>query len=71
MFVKPKCRFCSASWMPAMGVVATKAFCARCRKERQKIAKRTLGLKRISPADFDGNFLLPRVLRKKKLKSAT
>jgi hypothetical protein len=48
-----------------MGVVAAKSFCGRCRKDRRKIAKKALALKSISSRDLDGDFLLPRALRKK------
>jgi hypothetical protein len=64
MFVRPTCRFCESQWRPPEGVVAAMSFCANCRKERQRIAKKELGLKRISPRDLDGKFLLPRALRK-------
>lgn len=72
MFAKPKCRFCSTSWLPPMGVVAAKAFCPKCRDDRRHKAKQALGLKKVSSKDFDGKYLLPRSLRKTpKLKRAT
>jgi hypothetical protein len=71
MLACPKCRYCSAQWSPAAGVVAAKSFCAKCRKKRRQIAKRTLGLKPISSADLSGKFLLPRALRKSHLTRLT
>lgn len=64
MLALPKCRHCTRKWMPKLGVVATQAFCARCRKERRAIAKNQLELKVISERDLDGKFLLPRAMRK-------
>lgn len=64
MFASPKCRFCSTEWRPPEGVVAMNSFCASCRKERRQIAKKKLGIKRITSDDLDGQFLLPRALRK-------
>jgi hypothetical protein len=64
MFAHTKCRFCSAPLIPATGVVAAKSFCGQCRKERRQVAKKVLALKPISLRDLDGDFLLPRALRK-------
>lgn len=59
----PKCRSCSRYWRPGEGVVADQAYCNKCAKDRQAAAAASLGLKRITPADLFGRFLLPRRLR--------
>jgi hypothetical protein len=59
----PKCRCCGRHWRPAEGVVADKAHCKKCARERQAVASSRLELKRITPADLSGRFLLPRRLR--------
>lgn len=64
MFKLPKCRHCHRFWIPALGVVASDSYCRKCRVERKRIAKKVLGLRRITPKDFEGPYLLPRLLRK-------
>jgi len=59
----PECRSCGRHWRPAEGVVADQAHCKKCANERQAAAASRLGLKRITPADLSGRFLLPRRLR--------
>ncbi len=54
----PKCRFCSRTWRPVRGVLATESFCNRCVAERHAIVKRELGLHRISKADKKGPYIL-------------
>jgi hypothetical protein len=67
MFKNPKCRHCGRSWRPRLGVVASRAFCPRCSAERREIAARQLGLRPLRPEDFDGDYLLPRALRRRPL----
>jgi len=59
----PKCRNCGRHWRPAQGVVATNAYCKSCSTERKAAATTRLGLRRITPEDFTGVYLLPRKLR--------
>lgn len=59
----PKCGHCGRNWRPAEGIVADKAHCKQCSNERKAAAASHLGLKRITPADLSGRFLLPRRLR--------
>jgi hypothetical protein len=59
----PKCRCCGNFWRPALGVNANNDYCKRCAKLRHAEAAKEFGLKRLSPSDFKGGFLLPRRLR--------
>jgi len=59
----PTCRYCGRHWRPAEGVVADAAHCKKCASGRQAIAKSRLDLKRVTPADLTGRFLLPRRFR--------
>ena len=59
----PKCRCCGNYWHPAPGVNANAAYCKRCAKERHAKAVGVFGLKRLSPSDIKGAYLLPRRLR--------
>jgi len=59
----PTCRCCGNYWRPAPGVNAAAAYCKRCAKSRHEAAATALGIKRLSPSDFKGGFLLPRRLR--------
>jgi len=59
----PTCRCCGNYWRPPQGVSASATYCKRCAKERRSQAAAELGLKRITRADFRGNFLRPRRLR--------
>lgn len=59
----PVCRHCGLHWRPGEGVVADAAYCKKCAKERRAAATSILGLKRITAADLQGPFLLPRRFR--------
>jgi len=63
LITRPRCRHCNREWMPGHGVVAAEDFCRKCRKERRAKAKRAFGLRPLTPADFDGPYLLPRARR--------
>lgn len=39
--VQPRCRWCGRLWLPPEGVDATRAYCARCRRERRSVAAQT------------------------------
>lgn len=61
----PQCRFCGRYWKPQVGVNASQAYCARCRKERKTQAASALSF---SVLKLEGEaldrYLLPRRLRK-------
>jgi hypothetical protein len=59
MFSRPKCRHCKRAWTPAHGVIATKTYCPKCSNARQARAARGFGMKPVTPADFDGPYLIP------------
>ena len=59
----PTCRHCGRYWRPEEGVVADVAYCKKCAMERQTAAADSLGLKRLTRADFAGSVLLPRRFR--------
>lgn len=59
----PRCRHCHRFWRPAEGVVASKAYCKKCSKERRVAATSALGLRPFSSVDITGPYLLPRHLR--------
>jgi hypothetical protein len=67
MLKNPKCRHCGRTWRRRLGTVASKEFCPRCSAERRGIATRRLELRPVRPEDFDGDYLLPRALRKRPL----
>jgi hypothetical protein len=64
MFKNPECRHCGRAWKPRLGIVAPKEFCPRCSAERRKIAGYRFGPRLVGAEDFDGNYLLPRALRR-------
>lgn len=61
--VRPRCRFCSRPWTPAEGVSAEQAHCPLCSESRHTVAAKAFGLRPLTPADFDGQYLLPRSRR--------
>ena len=67
MSKNPRCRSCGRRWRSRRSVVASKEFCPRCIAEQRGIAARRLGLRPLRPEDFNGDYLLPRALRRRAL----
>jgi hypothetical protein len=59
----PRCRNCNRHWRPAEGVAASSGYCTRCTKARRAAATSRFQLKRITNANLQGPYLLPRRLR--------
>lgn len=71
MMIKlPRCRHCNLVWKPRLSVVADKAYCSRCRKERRQIAKRVFGLHPLTVEDLQGPYLRPQKFRKARLRQS-
>jgi hypothetical protein len=62
-----KCKHCGRTWRRRLGIVSSTDFCPRCSAERHGIAARRLGLRPLRPEDFDGDYLLPRAMRRRAL----
>jgi hypothetical protein len=57
MFALPVCRFCEQVWCPGENVVADRAFCARCRKERRAAAAEKLGTQGVTAEELNGRYI--------------
>lgn len=60
---QPRCRFCSRPWTPTEGVSAEQVYCLLCSESRHAAAAKAFDLRPLTPADFDGQYLLPRSRR--------
>lgn len=67
MLKLPRCGYCRRRWMPESGAVASRDFCGHCRQERRRLAIAAFSLRPVTPADFDGDYLLPRAMRLRRI----
>jgi hypothetical protein len=56
MLQLPRCRHCQRLWKPRSDVVASRAYCSRCRADRRKIAQQAFELRPLTAEDLRGPF---------------
>lgn len=59
----PQCSNCERHWRPKQGVVATRALCPKCAKQRRAQATRRFALSSVPAGGLGGAYLLPFALR--------